>query len=174
MTDAGAVSEVQRLFLRHTSLLRGFITGLCPDFDAAEDILHETFLTVTEKAGEFRSGSDFTAWARAIARFKTIEHLREKRCSVPVLGEKTLELLADSAPATEPAALDSRRRALALCLKEVAPRARQVLELRYVDGLRPPEIAARVSWSVEAVNVALSRARRMLRECAGRRLAGGG
>jgi len=66
MPETGAVGEVQRLFLRHASGLRGFIAGLTPDFDAIEDILHETFLTATAKANEFAPGSDFPAWARAI------------------------------------------------------------------------------------------------------------
>jgi RNA polymerase sigma-70 factor (ECF subfamily) len=175
MPEAGrdAVGEVQRLFLRHASLLRGFIAGLVPDFDAAEDVLHETFLTATAKAGEFASGSDFPAWARAIARLKALEHLREHRAAAPSLSPRTLELLADSAP-EDTAAWAGRREALARCLREVAPQARRILELRYVEGLRPPEIAARVSWQVGAVHVALSRARRFLRDCAGRRLAADG
>jgi DNA-directed RNA polymerase specialized sigma24 family protein len=48
-----------------------------------------------------------------------------------------------------------------------------VIELRYLEGLTPPLIAERIDWQVAAVNVALSRARRLLRECASRRLAAG-
>ncbi|HOX07496.1 MAG TPA: sigma-70 family RNA polymerase sigma factor [Planctomycetota bacterium] len=176
MPDAGrdAVGEVQRLFLRHSGWLRGFISGLLPDFDAAEDVLHETFLTASAKAAEFAPGTDFPAWARAIARLKVLEHLRAERASgrAPGLDASTVELLADSAP-PDPAAWAERRAVLAGCLERIAPRARRILELRYVEGLRPPEIAARVAWRTDAVHVALSRARRALRECAERRLASG-
>ncbi len=175
MPEAGrdAVGEVQRLFLRHASLLRGFITGLIPDFDAVEDVLHETFLTATAKAADFAPGSDFPAWGRAIARFKALEHIRERRTSsTAFLSAGTVELLADSAPADCGASAE-RRAALARCLARVAPKARRILELRYLEGLRPPEIAARMSWQVGAVHVALSRARRLLRDCAGRQPAAG-
>jgi DNA-directed RNA polymerase specialized sigma24 family protein len=61
---------------------------------------------------------------------------------------------------------------LAACIQQLAPRARQILELRYAEEpAAPPEIARRLAWTVEAVHVALSRARKFLQECTRRRLA---
>lgn len=173
MGDApAAVAEVQRLFLRHADVLEGFILALLPDFSASKDVLHEVFLTATAKAAEFRPGSDFPAWARAIARLKVLEHVRRRRGGARLLGPEALEAVAASAPETG----DSwalRREALAACLERVAPRARQILEMRYSDALLSPgEIAARISWSGGAVRVALARARKFLLDCARRRLAG--
>jgi RNA polymerase sigma-70 factor (ECF subfamily) len=65
-----------------------------------------------------------------------------------------------------------RREALARCVEQLAPRAREILELRYSEEfLPPPEIASRLSWSVNAVHVALSRARKFLQDCTRLRLA---
>jgi RNA polymerase sigma-70 factor (ECF subfamily) len=173
MPDDPRVSEVQRLFLRHCSILRGFIVGLLGDFETADDVLHEVFLTATEKAGEFVPGSNYLAWVRAIARLKVLEHLRGRRRWPGYFPPEIVELLADDAPRAE-AGLAARRAVLASCLEEVSGRARDLLELRYVDGLLPARIAEQVNWSVGAVNVALSRARRFLRDCAERRIAAEG
>jgi RNA polymerase sigma factor (sigma-70 family) len=83
-----------------------------------------------------------------------------------------VELLAAEAPGPE-TVLASQRSLLAGCLDKVAGRSRELLELRYVEGLTPPLIAKRMNWSVGAVNVGLSRARQFLRDCARRKTAAG-
>jgi RNA polymerase sigma-70 factor (ECF subfamily) len=170
-TDPRQVEEVQRLFLRHAGLLRGFILGLLPDHHVAEDVFQELFLTVTRKAGEFQPGSNFLAWARTIARLKVLECCRARKAGPQLLDPAALEAVAAVADEMDDT-WASHRAALAHCLEQLAPRARQILELRYSEEfLAPPEIAARVSWSVGAVHVALSRARKFLHDCAQRRLA---
>jgi RNA polymerase sigma-70 factor (ECF subfamily) len=169
--DSRAVEEVQRLFLRHAGVLRGFILGLLPDHNRAEDVFQELFLTVTRKAREFTPGSNFLAWARTIARLKVLEAYRSARGGPALLDPDALEAVIAAASDADDD-WDYRREALEQCLKQLAPRAREILELRYSDEfLPPPEIAARVSWSVGAVHVALSRARKFLQECTRRRLA---
>ena len=67
----GAVDHkmwVQQLFVRHQSVLKGFILSLQPDFTEADDILQEVFLVVTQKVDSFVVGTNFLAWARQIAR----------------------------------------------------------------------------------------------------------
>ena len=169
MTTSRHTEEVQKLFLKNSGLLMGFILGLTGDMLQAEDILQETFVEVARKAGDFTLGSDFLAWARAIARFKVLEHRRVQQQSPHLLADETIELLAASAPAADDK-WAARRRALALCLEEIAPKARKILELRYTAAALPAEIARKLSWTVNAVNVALAKTRKFLRECAERRL----
>jgi RNA polymerase sigma-70 factor (ECF subfamily) len=170
-TDRSSVEEVQRLFLRHAGLLRGFIIGLLPDHNRAEDVFQEVFLTVTRKAHEFRSGSNFLAWVRSIARLKVLEQCRSAQGGPHLLAPEALDAVIAVADEGDDH-WSERREALARCLDQLAPRAREILELRYSEEfLPPPEIAARLSWSVNAVHVALSRARKFLQECTRRRLA---
>jgi RNA polymerase sigma-70 factor (ECF subfamily) len=166
-----AVEEVQRLFLRHAGLLRGFILGLLPDHNRAEDVFQEVFLTVTRKAAEFTAGSNFLAWVRTIARLKVLEACRAARGGPHLLDPEALDAVIAVAGEADDV-WDQKREALEQCMKQLAPRAREILELRYSDEfLPPPEIAARLSWTVGAVHVALSRARKFLQECTRRRLA---
>ena len=166
--------EVQKLFLHHSDLLEGFIVALQPDLSVTKDILHEVFLTVTDKAEEFRPATDFMAWARAIARFKVLEQVRRSRNAPHVLDPNVLEAVLADAPEAEDA-WTPRREALAECLERVAPRARRILELRYSDALMAPQqIARKVSWTSGAVRVALARTRRFLHDCVEVSLAGQG
>jgi RNA polymerase sigma-70 factor (ECF subfamily) len=170
-TNLRAIEEVQRQFLRHSSVLRGFIIGLLPDHNRAEDVFQELFLTITRKARVFKPGTNFVAWARSIARLKVLEHYRAQKGAPLLFDPDTLEELLNSAEEVEDSWAE-RREALARCLQQLAPRAREIVELRYsAEYLSPRTIAARLSWSVNAVHVALSRARKFLQECTRRRLA---
>jgi len=168
-----ATGEVERLFLHHSSLLRGFVLGLLPDLHRAEDVLQEVFLTLSRKAQDFRPGTNFLAWARATARLKVMEQYQRDRTSPRPLKAEVVEALVAAADEIDETAA-SAKRAIGLCLKKVAERPREILELRYDRGLLPAEIASRISWTVEAVHVALARARKFLRECAQRSLSAGG
>ncbi|MBM4154305.1 MAG: sigma-70 family RNA polymerase sigma factor [Lentisphaerae bacterium] len=160
--------RVQQLFVAHQTSVKAFVLSLRPDFTEAADILQETFLTVTRKAAEFREGSNFTAWAFAIARFKVLESGRVRRRETDLSDEVLDALAADAPPAPF---FDRRLEALRACLRRLAPRAQEIVRLRYHSGHGPEEIARCVSWSANAVNVALSRARTALRDCV-RRTAG--
>ncbi len=162
MTDS-PTQHVLQLFVRHQPRIKGFILALLPDFAAAEDVLQETFLVVQRKAAEFEPDSNFIAWAFRIARFQVMKAQTAHQRHVERLSDAALESLADSAPA-EP--WDDRRLAhLPLCLDKLAPQARRIIDLFYRDEHKPQVIAARLSWTPGAVSVALSRARKDLREC---------
>src|SRR5262245_2765265 len=132
-----AVEEVQRLFLRNAGVLRGFILGLLPDHNHAEDVFQEVFLTLTRKADEFVPGTNCLAWARTVARLKVLEACRATRGSPRSLAPETLDALIDSAEELDDV-WAAHREALAKCLEQLAPRARQILELRYSDEFLPP------------------------------------
>ena len=172
-TDPSAQPPIQTLFLQHAAAVRGFVLGFVADRAAADDIFQEVFLTVARREADFRRDGNFLAWARGIARNKVLEHYRRQRAKPLLFDEQLLELLAASAD-TSGERLERRREALAQCLERLAPRAREVVDLRYAEQpLAPPGIAQRIGWTTNAVNVALSRARAFLRECTSQLLAGG-
>jgi RNA polymerase sigma-70 factor (ECF subfamily) len=163
-------AAVQGLFVQHSPALRGFVLALVRDFSTVDDVIQETFVLVTAKAAEFQLGSNFQAWVRAIARFKILEHLR--RSSTQRLSDEVIEALAACAPDTAGAVGDDRRlELLGECLQGLGPKAREAIELRYTQAHKPPEIARRIGWTVDAVYVALSRARTVLRNCVEEKLA---
>ena len=89
--------EVQLLFVRHENSIRAFIRALQPSLSDADDVLQETFLTVTRKASSFEIGTNFTAWACGIARLKVLENFRQNK-RANVLSEKAIIALTEDAP----------------------------------------------------------------------------
>ncbi|MEY5026108.1 MAG: hypothetical protein RLZZ244_1636 [Verrucomicrobiota bacterium] len=159
--DAEAVEVVERLFLKHQTVVRAFVCSLSSDFSMVDDVLHETFLTVRRKAAQYREGSNFAAWACTVARYKVLEAWRGsgRGCA---LSEEALEALCASEEALPS---DPRLERLEECLGRLAPQARRMVELRYLRACKPEEIARIMEWTPNAVNVGLTRARQALRKC---------
>ena len=107
---------VQALFVQHHSMLRAFILALVPDFNTAQDVLQETFLTVTSKANEFTPGTNFFNWARAIARYKILQATSVRRTGM--LSAAAMESLsAVEVPVTD----DRRIPLLNTCIEGLTP-----------------------------------------------------
>ena len=164
MSDsARQTALVHGLFVQNMMAVRGYVLALMPDFSRADDIVQETFITATAKAAEFQEGTNFKAWIFAIARFKVLEALRERGCGRVVLTPEVIEAL--SVEDLAEAGVEEYLEALTACLKRLAPQAHRVIEFRYQNAHRPPEIARLMGWTLNSVNVALARARSTLRSC---------
>jgi RNA polymerase sigma-70 factor (ECF subfamily) len=134
-----------------------------PGGHEVDDVLQETFLTITAKADGFEKGTNFTAWATTIARFKVMEFFRKSGKRELLLGDETLELFLDEAPGDP--VTNGRLEALKRCLGKLSPNVRQMLAQRYAEGWKPEKIASEIGWGANSVYVSLSRARTTLREC---------
>jgi len=165
--------EVQKLFIRYVDRIEAFIFGLNPDSAASKDLLNDTFLVVTENHAEFRSGTDFLAWARKIALNKVMQ-FRERRRRLPhLLDPEVLEQLEADQDAVDDG-WELHRKALAECVKKLSPRLRELIGLRYFAETLPPRlIAERMGWTPAAVRVGLCRARASLYGCTERSVNGG-
>ncbi|HXG61597.1 MAG TPA: sigma-70 family RNA polymerase sigma factor [Planctomycetota bacterium] len=159
--------EVVRELMRHRSSLFAYILSIVRRFDLAEEILQEVAVVVCERADEFQPGTNFGAWAMRIARNKIFNATRAARRHV-VLSEEALDAVERAGPEAPPSAWIE---AVQACLDRLARRAREILLLRYRDGLSGADIARRVGGTVTAVHMALSRARAAVADCVLGRLA---
>lgn len=157
-----SVEQVQMLFVMHQGAIRAFIRALQPSLADADDVLQETFLTISRKAETFQPGTHFVRWACSIARLKVLENFRERR-RAGGLSEAAIHALASEAP--PPEEQDLREIALGRCLEKLAPRSREMLWRRYSGRQDSEGIAAGLGVTSLALRVALSKARAFLREC---------
>ncbi len=154
--------QVQRLFVKHQSVIKAYVLSLLPSLTDAEDVLQETFITVSAKASSFEPGTNFIAWACTIARFKVLE-ARRKLNDPRAITDEAIEALAEDVP--EPIFFEEQISAIRSCLERLAPRAKQIVWLRYHGGLSCDEVGRQVGWGAAAVRVALAKARTALRTC---------
>jgi len=162
------VALVQKLFIGHSPALRDYLLSLLPDPAAVDDLLHSVFLTAVQRADQFQPGTNFLAWLRTIGKFKLLELARDHRRQLPTFPPEVIEALSGAVPDFDEHS--ERLTAMAECVGELAPRARQAIELRYLESLRPAAIARQMKLAVDSVHVMLSRARAALRECMEKKL----
>ncbi len=162
--------QVLQLFVRNQTRIKGFVVSLLGDFGLADDVVQETFLIVQQKSEEFAAGSNFLGWAFQIARFQVMKAQSQHKRASNHFSDAVLESLAASAP--ERPFDDDKLVALPDCLSKLAPQARRVVDLFYTHEHKPQEIARIIEWTPSAVRVALSRARRFVRECIDEQLRG--
>ena len=147
---------------RHADLLAAYYPVILsrlrvrlPGHDAAE-VAHRA---VERLIGELARGRTYRVPFRVVVHkiigWKLAEHFAERRHE-PLPEEPQL--------ADDSAGDPDERIALKQILAQLPPRAREVLELRYLDGLEIVDIAARLGMTRNAVDQALFRGRRSLKE----------
>ena len=164
---AGDMVAFASLVERHTGRVHALAYRRLRDADVAEEAAQEAFLRAYVHLAEYRPGANFAAWLHAIAAHWCIDYRRKQRRR----AWRTLPLgaageLHHDTPATddpEAAVLaNEQRRAVAQWLANLPAPYRQVIDLRYFQGLSCAEIGNRLGQSITTVRVRLHRARRRL------------
>lgn len=131
----------------------------------AEDVVSRTFHRLLEVLPRFDPArGTVLALALSIARNALVDEARARRPGPAGPPEIATAALADGAPGAEQRLLDAERLAAVARLLDGLPApTRELLELRFGDGLRHAEIAALTGASEAAVKQRVSRALRELR-----------
>ena len=147
-----------------------YIYTLLPDRHSAEDVLQETSLVICEKFHEFKTGTDFVAWANQIAWWQVRAARTKYARSKLVFDDDILDGVAQTSAELASEA-DARHEALASCLKKLPDRDRELVMTRYEPGLGVEEAARRSGRSLVAAYKALARLRKLLHDCISSHLA---
>lgn len=154
--DRAARDELFQAVRRYLFLLvRGCLEGTHgPDFNDSS-LVQETYVRLTaqfqDADGPFRGTTvaEFFRWVGAVARNTVAAHIRhahaQKRDVRRRTGEAAFAAYADGQPLPDEAAVaveDLLRTAAAL--ERLDPRRREVIQLRYFEGLSFAEVADRV------------------------------
>ncbi|HSK94439.1 MAG TPA: sigma-70 family RNA polymerase sigma factor [Candidatus Angelobacter sp.] len=150
------------LYRRYLDRVYGYCFYLLGDHHDAEDATERTFLAALGAIDRFRdTGSTFRAWLFRIAHNQLANALRSRKRR----GTTPLDTVAEPSGGIDPAraldrADDARR--VRQALAALAPDRRQVLVLRFVDGLSAREIGDVLGRSEGAIRVLQHRALRDL------------
>jgi RNA polymerase sigma-70 factor, ECF subfamily len=151
-----------RLYRRYVDRVYGYAFYLLGDHHDAEDATERTFLAALAALDRYRdTGSTFRAWLFRIAHNQLANALRARGRQ----RAASLESIADPGIDDDPAGAVGRaedRRRLHRALEQLPEDRRQVVVLRFVDGLTAREIGAVLGRSEGAVRVLQHRALREL------------
>lgn len=157
-----ATEQAQLLFVRHEGVIRAFVRALQPSLSDADDVMQETFLTISRKAATYEPETNFVAWACSIARLKVLENLRQRKRAT-VLSEAAIIALTEAMP--DPSLMAAKERALEQCVDELSPKARDLTWRRYSSRQTSEEMAESTGMTSNAVRIILTKARAFLRDC---------
>jgi RNA polymerase sigma-70 factor, ECF subfamily len=136
----GEMAAFDALYVRWERRLYGFIRAYLDDAAEAEDVFHETFMTVLRAPADFSRGT-FKSWVHQVARNAALNRLRSRR-----RGEAARERHAGAQPLeTSPSAPEvleagEAHRALAEAVSKLPKSLAEIYRLR-ASGLSYEEMA---------------------------------
>lgn len=152
------------LWTQAQPVVMAFIRSMVPNAADAEDVLQRTAYDIATSFDDYDPQRPFVAWAIGIAKYKVLEYRRDAGRQREVFNDAALEHLA-VAYADRADAMSDHARALRDCLNKLSDKARLLIEMRYMQNLRPATIAERIGTTANTVSNALSRTREALRDC---------
>lgn len=159
---SGERRALEELYACHRLALFGYLMGLCPEHETAEEILQDTLVAVWRGAGSYEGRSSLRTWLIGVARGQAHNALRRR--GLPLADEAEIEALASNEPEPEAAALANLTRAqLAAGINHLSPEHRQALVLVLVEGLSYEQAARELGTPVGTIRSRLSNARRTLK-----------
>jgi len=164
------------LYDRFSGPLHGAALRIVRDAAEAQDIVHDAFVAIWEKAGSFETtrGSAF-AWAITLVRNRAIDRVRMRRRRAELLAESTASDFgynedAASLASTEVAAQGDDARAVRAAVATLPEDQKRALELAFFSGLTQEEISRKLAEPLGTIKARIRRGLIKLRDSLAHRL----
>jgi RNA polymerase sigma-70 factor (ECF subfamily) len=171
--DAGAMARildgddaaVAELYDRHAAFVFGVALKIVRDHTEAEDVVHDAFIAVVERADQFKpERGSLVAWLVTTVRNLALDRARRRTRRAQITEEELrhepAELVLDPEALTW---LEHRRLRVLAALDSVPEAQRRTLEIAFFEGLTYPEIAEREGVPLGTVKSRAARALAALR-----------
>lgn len=156
-----------RAVYRMTSAkLFGICLRICGDRQGAEDVLHDVYLTIWNRAGAYQPGrASPISWLATIARNRAIDW-RRRQARGRVVPVEEADHIADGAAAQDDVMLaDEANARLHHCLQGIEGRQRSAIRSAFFGGLTYAELAERQAVPLGTMKSWVRRGLLALRGC---------
>ncbi len=156
--DSNAFSALVQM---HQSKIRAYLVRLCKNYDLADDLAQETFLTAFRKLGSFQGAGSFSGWLFAIAHNGFLQHLRKTRRRIEITGQfaEQQELLTEKYETISTEQIDMEQALTQLNSDETA-----TITLCYSFGFSHQEVSDSLNMPLGSVKSNISRGKTKLKE----------
>jgi RNA polymerase sigma-70 factor, ECF subfamily len=158
--QAGDEAAFVELVDHYQPRLRYYLRKMLRDVQGAEDALQDVWLAVFRAVSRLADVGAFPAWLYRIARDRALGELRQRRVRYQSL--EAAEVVDAAARDASFTAEDAER--IHAALDQLSTEHREVLVLRYVEGMTYEEIARVVRCEAGTVRSRLHYGKRALRE----------
>ena len=173
-TDAALVARAltghkdafSALVSKHQNYAYGTAIGILADFDLAQDVAQDSFLSAYQNLGHLRDPARFGHWLAGIVRFTAYRALRELERLRGMAEELSLDAghVDRSARPDETLEADEQRQTIEEALSRLGEKQREVVSLYYLDRQSYSDIATYLGATEATVQGRLQRARIKLRK----------
>lgn len=152
--------------------LRAYVRSLGVDEIWVDDIAQEVFLVAYRRQSDFKADSDYGKWLRGIARHLVANERRKdaRRSRLMHAGLADLLMQASLSDEVQEPDLTHLTSILEICVEQLAPHSRELLNQRYANGEHASALALQFHTSAEAVRQNLRRIRLLVKHCVERKL----
>jgi RNA polymerase sigma-70 factor (ECF subfamily) len=171
-TDTRRHESFVRLFADNHRRIYGFIASLVMNRTFAEEVFSETSVVLWREFERFEPGTDFAAWACAVALNQVRRFRRENQSGRLIFSDGLLEKVARDWRSVE-REQDVRLSALTGCIGKLGETDRKLIEKCYGGAKSFRDIAAAMGRPADSVYQSLSRIRKSLFRCIERTLKAG-
>lgn len=159
-----------RLYVPVQRRLYGYIASITGSWSDIDDVVQETVSVMWTKFDDFKPGTDFVAWARAIAYYRVLELRRKNKRKERQFNENAIKAINSMAVSSQ-LPDDRRLDALEKCMGKLEKNERHLLRLRYESGATIASVAKRIDQSVNTLYKTFQRVHVALFNCVRRTIA---
>lgn len=160
--DDAAVGE---LYDRYAPSALGLALRILKDPLEAEDVVHDAFVAIVERAEQYKSErGSVAAWLVTTVRNLAVDRTRRRTRRSQITEDELRHEPADPVPDPQ-SMVEAERDRLAVqkALATLSPSQRETLEIAFFEGLSYPEIAKRLNVPLGTVKSRAARALSALR-----------
>lgn len=157
--------EILRFLMQSRERISAAAWVVVQDAHVAEDIFQNTVLKAVTKDVAFDVEAALLSWAYITARRDGLNWVRKHRRESVGCDPELLALLEKDWQSESPGPAGDRIDALRECMEKLPDKSKQLLRLRYFEGLSCGEISDQVDAKLDAVYKRLSRIHQALRTC---------
>jgi RNA polymerase sigma-70 factor (ECF subfamily) len=152
------------LYLQVQPLLISYLRTIIPSASDRDDIQQEVSTALWRQFDRYDTTRPFLPWAMGITHNHVARWRRQRAIAQRRFSPETEAILAEAFANCEDELLE-RRRALQSCVERLNKNGRSLIHQRYACGLSLDTIAERNGSSLNAINKALGKIRRLLGMC---------
>jgi RNA polymerase sigma-70 factor (ECF subfamily) len=165
MTDVEKIEKMLEEFFTHQGMLKGYIFSAVRDYHAAEDILQEMAILITQKASDFNFDRPVSPWLTGVAKMHIRRWFQQSGRRPQHVSFDMLDLCLTDHGEFESAAMLRRETFLVDCVESLPSKQRRIMSLRYAEGLSCDRISQTMNRSIQSIYSIIKRLKSALREC---------
>ena len=157
-------SDILNLLMKSRERIAAAAWIVVRDTQAAEDIFQNVVIKAMTKEVEFEAEAALLSWSMITARHEAIDWVRRHRHETTVLDTDILQQLEQEWLSSTDR-ISARSEALRTCLRRLPRSSKELLRLRYLDGLACSRVAEQLGAGLDVIYKRLSRLHHTLKDC---------